>query len=399
MSDSAAFLAQLTNLLAAPSTDGAEGTTATGEHSDEGSETTQSADAGTLAQAWTIEGMGEALRPQPPLEYVVEGLVTAPSLSILYGGPGSLKSMLLADMAISVATGSQFLPPLPGKNYEKIPTFKTAPAPVLWVDFDNGARRTRERLGALGRTRGATPETPLHYVSMPLPWLDASDRSMIEELSKLLCNRRYKLLAIDNLGLVSGAVEENSSEMTLVMGHFRWLCETAGCAIVVVHHQRKGSTAGAATGGARKGDALRGHSSIEAAIDLALVVERAAGSDAVQITATKVRDYIPVEGFGALWTYEHVLESSQLATGRFFGQAAETGEEAKRTEIKAIITDFLRSGVKPQKEIVDNVRDEMAAAGGSAPGINRVRGLLAQMVKDGQLLISTFGTTKEYRLI
>jgi hypothetical protein len=194
-------------------------------------------------------------------------------------------------------------------------------------------------------------------------------------------------------------VEENSSEMTLVMGHFRWLCETAGCAIVVVHHQRKGSTAGAATGGARKGDALRGHSSIEAAIDLALVVERAAGSDAVQITATKVRDYIPVEGFGALWTYEHVLESSQLATGRFFGQAAETGEEAKRTEIKAIITDFLRSGVKPQKEIVDNVRDEMAAAGGSAPGINRVRGLLAQMVKDGQLLISTFGTTKEYRLI
>jgi hypothetical protein len=46
-------------------------------------------------------------------------------------------------------------------------------APVLWVDFDNGPRRTDERVAAVGRAYQLPPTTPFHYVSMPSPWLDA----------------------------------------------------------------------------------------------------------------------------------------------------------------------------------------------------------------------------------
>jgi len=53
------------------------------------------------------------------------------------------------------------------------------------------------------------------------------------------------------------------------MAHFRQLVEDHSLALILIHHQRK------ATGTeARAGDRIRGHSSIEAALDVALLVER-----------------------------------------------------------------------------------------------------------------------------
>jgi hypothetical protein len=57
--------------------------------------------------------LGRRLQDPSPLIYVVEGLFPLPSLSIVYGAPGTIKSLLMADLAICAAAGLPWLPPLP----------------------------------------------------------------------------------------------------------------------------------------------------------------------------------------------------------------------------------------------------------------------------------------------
>ena len=104
----------------------------------------------TLADAWLeqLRNLAHATAERVPIAYVADGLLETPCLAIVYGAPGSLKSMLLADLAVCVAGGKPWLSGLPGGN---IPGIPTTPAPVLWLDFDNGQRRSDERFAALAK--------------------------------------------------------------------------------------------------------------------------------------------------------------------------------------------------------------------------------------------------------
>lgn len=341
--------------------------------------------AGALAKAWKIRTLADAYQKREPMQFLVDGLLPCPSLSVVYGGPGSLKSMLLADLAVCVASGSKWLDLLPSDQVQPGRVFNVIQCPVLWIDFDNGTRRTDERIDAFARTRNLPVDTPLHYVSMPTPWLDASMRPMIDELGKLVKSLGVKLVIIDNLGLVTGDTEENSAAMAQVMGNLRWLCEDTESAVIVVHHQRKSN--GTADHNIRKGETLRGHSSIEAALDLALLVERKPGEDSVAVIPTKVRGYKIIDILGAYFTYTHVEGTYDLATARFFSIATETEVERELRIIKDAIRDAIKGSKKPmiQKGIVDAARDKIASQNRSAPGINRVRGILKMMVDDGEL--------------
>lgn len=341
--------------------------------------------AGALAKAWKIRTLADAYQKRDPMLFLVDGLLPCPSLSIVYGGPGSLKSMLLADLAVCIASGSKWLDLLPSDQVQPGRVFSVTQVPVLWIDFDNGKRRTDERFDAFGKARNLPVSTPIHYVAMPTPWLDASFRPMIEELGKLVRFNGIKLIVIDNLGLVTGDTEENSAAMAQVMGNLRWLCEDTESAVIVVHHQRKSN--GSGDHGIRKGETLRGHSSIEAAVDLALLIERKENEDSVAVIPTKVRGYKSIDILGAFFTYTHVEGTKDLATARFFSIATETEAEKELRGIKDAIRAAIKESKKPmiQKGIVDATRDKIAAQNGSAPGINRVRGVLKMMVDDGEL--------------
>ncbi|MBK8772607.1 MAG: AAA family ATPase [Rhizobiales bacterium] len=343
--------------------------------------------SGGLRGQWVPETLADAYAHNEPTQFLIDGLLPVPSLSIVYGGPGSLKSMVLADMALCVAGGVPWLSSM--DNGDIIPgvTFRTNQAPVLWVDFDNGNRRTRERIGALGRGHELPATVPMQYVSMPDPWLNASDRTVVRDLALFVTSNKFRLIIVDNLGLILGETEENGGDMAKVMGNLRWLAESTSCAVVIVHHQRK-SNGAAASVGVRKGESLRGHSSIEASLDLALCVERNNREDAVIITATKVRDYQEFDTFGAIWTYQHVDGTKMLHTGRFWSRAVATSEESVNIAIMAHIKNEMRSvgNWMPAKDITDLVCERMAAKpGGKAPSIRKVKGLLREMAESGQI--------------
>lgn len=349
-----------------------------------------------LAAQWKLQGVADALADTEPLRYIVDQMIAYPSLGIVYGGPGSLKSMILADLAVCVAAGKRWLEMMPNDQGTPGVTLATTGAPVLWIDADNGPRRTNKRIAAMVRGHQLPHDIPLDYVSMPVPALDASSAQSIDALISLVKAKAYRMVVIDNLGLITGNTEENSAGMANVMGRLRRLAEESECAVLIIHHQRKSASNGDASG-IRKGESLRGHSSIEAALDISLLVERRPGSDLISIIPTKVRDYLPFVVIGARFTYSHFDGTRELETARFFSAATQTAEETAEQLLRTAILDEVKAapGIT-QKELVDNVRDEMAASKtAKAVGVNKVRGTIKQMCDDG--LLSRSGNPQSFK--
>jgi len=320
---------------------------------------------------WEFCNLEHAYAPRPPLAYVVSGLLPIESLSIFYGVPGTFKTMLLQDMAVCVAAGSPWLPPLPGHG--GVTPRATRRAPVLWIDFDNGGRRTHERFGALARAQNVPVDTPLHYVSMPTPWLNAFDPEAVDALIPRISELGAKLVILDNLGAVSGGADENSIQMLRVLHNLRRMAEGTGAAVVLIHHPRKGT-------GGRLGENLRGHSSIEAAVDLALLVERTA--DIVKVRTAKSRD-ADVPPFSAMFTWEHRSGTRELETAQFFGVPDELRED------ELVVRQAILEIVRDCPEINKTALKEAAYARVSGVGINRIPPIIDDMHSERLLVMTT----------
>ena len=346
---------------------------------------------------WQIRTAADALEPKEPQKYLIDQMLPYPCLAIVYGGPGSLKSMILADMAVCVAGGLRWLDPMPADDVQPGVSLQTTAAPVLWIDFDNGRRRTDIRIGAMLRAHALGPDTPIHHVSMPTPHLDASKTTHIDAIAALIRRNGYRLVIVDNLGLITGDTEENSADMANVMGNLRRLAEDTEAAIVLVHHQRKSATNGDANG-VRKGESLRGHSSIEASLDLALLVERKAGEDTIAIIPTKVRDFLSFGIIGAHFTYEHAPDSHDLWAARFFSEATATKEDLAVQALELSLLDAVRAepGVSQKNLILEAQENVRIESGGKIPGPTAIRRAIKRMVTDGALSESGNGSARCY---
>lgn len=350
-----------------------------------------------VPKLWKLRNLNDAYAERPPTRYVVDKLFSIPSLNIVYGAPGTLKSMLLCEAAVCVASGQPWLSGLPTEDGSSVKAFRTIKAPVLWIDYDNGARRTDERFEALAKARGLPVDAPVHYVSMADPWLKATDGLIIAQLVNLIIDIKAKLVVIDNLGLISGDADENSADMTEVMGNLRKLAEWSGSAVVVIHHQRKGAMAD------RQGDLLRGHSSIEAALDLALLVTREKQDPKLVISPTKVRGASIAESFGAEFTYDHKQGTWDLEKAKFFGVPISSAKEIENKEIANAVlialNRLINNGeVATQKALVAATQSYIETETDiKKPGVNRIRGVIDGMEQEGLLKVDGGSkTTKIY---
>ncbi len=324
---------------------------------------------------WPIYTLVDAYTPRPPLRFAVEGIFMRPSLNVIYGAPGSLKSMLMADLCMCIAMGEPWLTGLMDAG----PSIKTTQCNVLWIDFDNGKRRMDERIDAIGKMYGAPETTQLFYTSMAQPWLDLSKPAMIMDLIALMQSLNIGFSVLDNLGVVSGDSDENTIEMIRVMGNLRLLAERTDSVVNAIHHQRKMQNG--KSDAARRGDSLRGHSSIEASLDLALQIERESNAEFVTVRATKARG-MDVKPFSALFAFKHKAGSTELETARFFGLDAD--DSASDKAIIDTIADAVEgspTGSLKQVEIIKAVKDAIEDA-----GQNRIRAILVKMVAAGEIV-------------
>ena len=282
----------------------------------------------TPPDGWQALTISDFHAPREPIKYILDGIIKAKSLNILYGSPGDLKTMLLQDLCVCVPMGKPWLAIAPWQNGGRpIPTLQ---CPVVWLDQDMGKDLILERFAALTKQHKAPPDLPLKVYTFQDPPFDASNPASVSILAARIAGAG--LVVIDNLGTVSGGIEENASGMRVVMANLRWLAETSGAAIVLIHHQRKSNGLNE-----RAGDALRGHSSIEAALDFALHVNREPYSDQITVKSTKTRTR-EIAPFTAQFTYTH-NDKSELETAQFYSIEPEDllSNYAIEREIKAAL--------------------------------------------------------------
>ena len=138
--------------------------------------------------------------------------------------------------------------------------------------------------------------------------------------------------------------------------------------MVVIHHPRKGGA-----NGGRAGDALRGHSSIEAAVDLALHVMREPNTSEVSVRSTKTRG-VDVQPVLARFNYQHAAGTDDLAAAWFDGQPVKRGDSDLRD---AILHHVGAYGQIAKMKLVQVVQD---ALGQDAPGVNKIRAWIDDML-------------------
>lgn len=278
---------------------------------------------------WQFFSLKEAYEPLPKVEWLVDGLIGKPSLTIFFGPPKSLKTLLVQDMVMSVASGKRWLQPPQSEGKSTGLGIKTSPTIALWVDFENGARRMKERFSAFGRAYGLPGDAGIFCTSMPTPWLDASRPEQIGNLMLRISHYQAGLVVVDHLSQITGDIDENTSEMATIMGNLRGMVEASNLALILIHHQIKG----ASRFGISASDSLRGHGSILASCDLACLIERDAfNRDQILIKPAAVRG-AGVDNISALFSYDHKNDDSrELQEARFWGVETESldlqGEQA-----------------------------------------------------------------------
>lgn len=215
----------------------------------------------------TIRWAGEALEPQPPVDWLIEDVIAAGTVTVVVGEPGAKKTWLLLDAAVCVAQGEPWL------------DRPTRQATVLLIDEESGPRRLNRRLGAVMRAHSAGKDLPLAYLSMG--GLSLLEPDAADKLVQLIEAAGAGFVIIDALADIMLGGDENSVQDTQRVFHsLRRAAVRTEAAIAVIHHTGK-------AGG------YRGSSAIKGAVDGMLLVESKTTSPNIDVSSLKSRDTEP----------------------------------------------------------------------------------------------------------
>lgn len=196
----------------------------------------------------------EQMLAEPPTRYIVRDLLPERGLGAIYGAPGAGKSFLAIDLAFAVASGRP--------HWFGRPLIQ---APVAYVALEgNGGMQKRIKSCLAHQPDGAAAR--LRFFGGPMSLLDAADtEDLANEILQELGNGTVTI--IDTLSRASSGGDENSSfDMTMIIKNAEMLGAVVSGPVIVVHHTGKDANKG-----------LRGHSSLLAAVDMAIEVANASG--------------------------------------------------------------------------------------------------------------------------
>jgi hypothetical protein len=186
------------------------------------------------------------MRALPPLIWRVKGVLPAVGLAALFGPSASGKSFLALDMAAAIAQGTSWF------------GCRTRPAFVIYVALE-GEGGFKNRVVAWEREHGKPIPPALNFVMQPFKVVDLQD---LDDLASVA--PKGSVIFIDTLNRAAPLADENSSrDMGEILEGAKQLQIATGGLVVLVHHTGKDV-----------GKGLRGHSSLFAALDAAIQVER-----------------------------------------------------------------------------------------------------------------------------
>jgi RecA-family ATPase len=207
-----------------------------------------------------LQRPGDFIKGDIP-EPLIEGILTKGSLAVLYGPPGSGKSFIALDWAMSVGANLHWQ----GREVRG--------GPVLYVVAE-GVAGMRKRVRAWLQHFGVDSDIHLH----PGP-VNLLDDEAVTQLAETAKDLHAELLIVDTLHRSMVGGDENSSvDMGKAIDSMVKL-QAAGPTVLAVHHTNK------------LGD-VRGHSSLLGAVDH-MVVTHMAEDHTIWVRSKKSKDDEP----------------------------------------------------------------------------------------------------------
>lgn len=259
-----------------------------------------------LPWKWATE-----LEPNLEANDFVEGVLSNNGMSVMYGPSGSGKSFVVLDLAVAVASGQKWY----GHACDK--------GVVIYLAAE-GAEGVKNRIAALKKEGRLPEDTRLVYVPCCIDILDKKQVAALVatvEASMAGIHEPVRLIILDTLSrCMSGANENAPEDMTAVIsaaGHIR---KVTGAHVLFVHHCGKNIAAGS-----------RGHSSLRAATDTEIEIQRDAG-EIGQILCRKAKD---LEFFDPM---------------AFRLKVVELGTNSREKPVTSCVLECLKSEDVPQKQ-------------------------------------------------
>lgn len=186
------------------------------------------------------------LRAMPPVEWLVENLLTRTGLGVLYGPPGAGKSFAALELAACVARGQ----PFHGLAVEQ--------GAAIYIAGE-GVGGLGKRVKALEAARGWRGDAPLYLLGQAVAFAEQVE---VERLMKTITARgeRVALVVVDTVARALLGHEENSADS---IGAFVAACDAVkrhcGGALLGIHHAGKDAARG-----------MRGSTALLGAVDTSL---------------------------------------------------------------------------------------------------------------------------------
>jgi hypothetical protein len=191
--------------------------------------------------------------------YIIDGVLVEGERCIVFGEAGTQKSWLLLDMAISIATGEDWL------GHFKIPAARQ----VLYVDEEQSERLLTKRLKQLanGRTMPPSPSAPLQTLShRGMRFTKDGAAGLVAKLAQ--AGFDPDVIIVESLARVLDGNENEGEDVSAFWRHLEPL-RKAGKTVIISHHMRKPNPMGSNA----PRDRLRGSTDLLAGTDSAFSVE------------------------------------------------------------------------------------------------------------------------------
>ncbi len=205
----------------------------------------------------------------PDPEWLVDGVLPAKSMAVLYGAPGAGKTFLALDIALSIASAREW------SGHD------STPGAVVYIVAE-GVAGLSKRLKAWCVVHEVSEVARIYLVP------DAPQLAQCTDVEQLVKDLRAQipepisLIIIDTLARCFLGGDENSAkDVGRLISGADYLRKQLACAVLLVHHTTK------------KGDAERGSSALRGAPETMISIET--GSGIMTVTCEKQKDAEPFE--------------------------------------------------------------------------------------------------------
>lgn len=291
-----------------------------------------------------------AIDTKPNLEAneLVRGLLQENKLSVIYGRSNCGKTFFATDLCFHIALGWEWRGRRVGRGA------------VVYAALE-GASGLSNRIAAFGKRYNQIPDN-FAVVPCAINLLDPTEDvpafiHLVGNVARDLGD--VKIIVIDTLARATAGGDENSGQdMGLLVKHCTELQQTTGAHVCLIHHSGKDQAKG-----------MRGHSSLQAAIDTEIEVTRDPEELYSLVEAVKQRD-LPMD-----FKIAFVLESMILGENRYgepvtscvvgpWDAPKAVKREAKLSDVQRFVLDAITALCEIRGRVpYDMLRDELEARG------------------------------------